>query len=103
MFNAIKSLFHKEHPDYAALVQQGAIIIDVRTPSEYQGGHIRGSRNIPLNMLQSRLAEIRQSNKPVITVCRSGARSASAKSLLAAAGLTVYNGGAWNVLENKLK
>ena len=103
MFNTIKNLFQRESPDFASLVREGAVIIDVRTPSEFQSGHIQGSRNIPLNLIQSKLSEIKKLNKPIITVCRSGARSASAKSMLVSAGLTVYNGGPWNVLENRIK
>jgi rhodanese-related sulfurtransferase len=41
-------------------------------------------------------------NKPIITCCRSGARSGMAKSVLAAAGVEVSNGGAWFMLEKKL-
>ena len=103
MINLIKNLFHKEKTDIAALLKQGAVIIDVRSVNEYQGGHIRGSRNIPLDAISSRISEIKKMNKPVITVCRSGARSGKAKSMLASAGLTVYNGGAWNSLESRIK
>jgi phage shock protein E len=38
----------------------------------------------------------------LITVCRSGSRSSMAKSILASAGIEVYNGGPWNSLEKKL-
>jgi rhodanese-related sulfurtransferase len=41
-------------------------------------------------------------NKPVITVCKSGARSAMAKTWLANASITVYNGGSWNSLSGKI-
>ena len=103
MINIIKNLFNKEKTDFASLVREGAVIIDVRTPGEFREGHIRGSRNIPLDSIQSRLAEIKKLQKPVITVCRSGARSNMARSILASEGVTVYNGGAWNVLKNRIK
>ena len=103
MFNSIKSLFQKEKTDFAKLVGEGAVILDVRTPSEFESGHIKGSRNLPLDRIQSQLSEIKKLNKPIITVCRSGGRSAAAKSILASAGLTVYNGGPWNVLKNRIK
>ena len=88
--------------DYAQLVKDGAQIIDVRTKSEYKSGHIKGSRNIPLNELSSRLDNIKK-DKPVITCCASGMRSASAKSILKSKGYTeVYNGGGWSGLQRKL-
>ncbi|MBI1341931.1 MAG: rhodanese-like domain-containing protein [Terrimonas sp.] len=88
--------------DFAALTSRGAQIIDVRTESEYKSGHIRGSLNIPLNTLQSKLSKLKK-DRPVITCCASGMRSASAKSILKAKGFTeVYNGGSWMGLQNKL-
>ena len=88
--------------DYAALVKNGAQIIDVRTPDEFRGGHIKGSVNIPLDRLQQNLAKIKK-NKPVITCCASGMRSASAKSILQTKGYTeVFNGGGWSGLQSKL-
>jgi rhodanese-related sulfurtransferase len=84
------------------LVQDGAQIIDVRTKSEYQDGHISGSTNIPLQSLNNNLARIRK-DKPVITCCASGMRSGSAKSILKSKGFReVYNGGGWISLRNKI-
>jgi rhodanese-related sulfurtransferase len=89
--------------DYAQLVKEGAQIIDVRTPSEFQSGHIRGSINIPLNNLESKLSKIKK-DKPVITCCASGMRSASAKGLLKSRGYSqVHNGGGWMSLQRKLQ
>jgi len=69
----------------------------------HRGGHIRGSVNIPLNTLQQSLSKIKK-DKPVITCCASGMRSASAKSILKASGFTeVHNGGGWMSLNNKIK
>jgi len=88
--------------DYAALVKNGASIIDVRTPGEYQTGHIKGTINIPLQSLNSNIARIKK-DKPVITCCASGMRSASAKSILLSNGFAeVHNGGGWMSLKNKL-
>ncbi len=88
--------------DYADLVRKGAMIVDVRTPGEFSSGHIKGSVNIPLDVISSRVQELKKKNKPVITVCRSGNRSGSAKSILESAGVEVYNGGAWDSLQNKI-
>lgn len=88
--------------DLKQLVQNGAQIIDVRTKGEYQGGHIKGSVNIPLQSITTNLSKIRK-DKPVITCCASGMRSSSAKSILKSNGFTdVYNGGGWMSLQNKI-
>lgn len=88
--------------DMKELVQNGAQIIDVRTRNEFQGGHIHGSINIPLQELSKNLSRIKK-DKPVITCCASGMRSASAKGILKANGITnVYNGGGWISLQNKI-
>ncbi len=89
--------------DFKALVQQGALIIDVRTPAEFKSGHLKASQNIPLDSIKTKAAELKKKGKTIITVCRSGSRSAMAKSMLKAAGLEVINGGAWDSLEQKLK
>lgn len=87
--------------NFAELVQNGAQIIDVRTKAEYESGHIAGSQNIPLQVLESNLGKIKK-DQPVITCCASGMRSGSAKSLLEAQGYEAYNGGGWASLGKKL-
>lgn len=103
MLNTLKQLFGLgPQVDYAELVKNGAQIIDVRTKGEYQGGHIRGSVNIPLQNLQNNFSKIKK-EKPVITCCASGMRSASAKSILKSNGFTqVHNGGGWMSLQKKI-
>jgi rhodanese-related sulfurtransferase len=104
MINTLKKLLGiGPAVDYAALVKQGAIILDVRSKGEYSGGHIRGSVNISVDTLSKNLGKLKDKNKPIITCCASGMRSASAKSILKANGYTeVYNGGGWSSLQNKL-
>jgi phage shock protein E len=87
--------------NFAELMQNGAQIIDVRTKAEYESGHIAGSLNIPLQVLESNLSRIKK-DRPVITCCASGMRSSSAKSLLEAQGYEAYNGGGWASLSRKL-
>jgi len=88
--------------DYKALVKSGALIIDVRTQSEFEGGHIKGAVNIPLHHLSNHLSKIKK-DRPVITCCASGIRSASAKSFLKSNGFdNVYNGGSWVTLKDKI-
>ncbi len=102
MIGILKKLLGGSSVNYAELVENGAQIIDVRSPQEFAGGHVRGSKNIPLNALQGQLSKIKK-DKPVITCCASGMRSASAKGILKSNGFTeVYNGGGWMSLNNKL-
>lgn len=101
MFSFLKKLFGPG-TDFKALAEAGAIIIDVRSPQEFDRGHIKGSKNIPVNIIQKEVNSLKKLNKPVITVCQSGARSGMAKSVLNAAGIEVYNGGSWNGLRAKL-
>ena len=78
-----------------ALVEQGAMVLDVRTPGEFSQGHAPGSRNIPLDRLSGQLKALNRS-KPILVCCASGARSAAAKAILDKAGFTqVRNAGPW--------
>ncbi|MBL7857795.1 MAG: rhodanese-like domain-containing protein [Cyclobacteriaceae bacterium] len=89
--------------DFAELVKNGATIVDVRTKGEYAGGHIKGSINIPLDQLESKLGQLKK-DKAIITCCASGMRSSSAKSILKSHGFeNVHNGGGWGNLNYKLK
>lgn len=98
----LSNLFGFKSVDYKSLIQNGAVIIDVRSPQEFKSGHIVGSLNIPLPALKQSLDKISK-EKVVITCCASGMRSASAKSILKSAGYReVHNGGGWMSLKNKL-
>ena len=89
--------------DYAQLVKEGAIILDVRTKGEYASGHIRGSVNISVDQLSANLHRLPNKQVPIITCCASGMRSASAKSILKTQGYArVYNGGGWGRLQSKI-
>jgi len=101
MFSFIKSLFGPS-TDYKALMLKGAIIIDVRSPAEFDNGHIKGAKNIPVNIIQREVATIKKMGKPIITVCQSGGRSSMAKTILKHQGIEVYNGGAWFKLNSKI-
>lgn len=105
MLNTIKQLFGLgPKVDYAEMVKNGAIILDVRSKEEFAGGHVKGSINIPVDQLKNNLSKLKDKNKPVITVCASGMRSAAAKSILKSNGFNqVYNAGGWSSLQNKIK
>ena len=103
MIATLKKIFGMgRKTDYPALMKEGAQIIDVRSQDEFRGGHIKGAVNIPLHLLRSNMTKIKK-DKPIITCCASGMRSASAKNMLESAGFTqVYNGGGWMSLQQKM-
>ena len=72
------------------LQQQGAILLDVREDTEWRAGHAPGARHIPLSLLPARMKDL-PARRTVITVCRSGHRSARAAALLAREGREVVN------------
>jgi rhodanese-related sulfurtransferase len=82
--------------DHFALLEQGAILIDVRTPAEFKDGHVPGSKNVPLDTIQNKVKKIENLNKPIVLCCRSGMRSGQATAILKRNGVqNVYNGGSW--------
>ncbi len=88
-------LFAKPYEEIRALearsrMDAGAILVDVREPQEWAAGHVEGARHLPLAQLGQRQREL-PVGRPVITVCRSGARSARAATLLAGQGREVSN------------
>jgi len=81
--------------DLGELIRKGALILDVRTPGEYAGGHVKGSVNIPLNLVDASIEKLKKKNQVIITCCASGMRSASARNILLANGIEAHNGGSW--------
>ncbi|MES2554782.1 MAG: rhodanese-like domain-containing protein [Bacteroidota bacterium] len=80
-------------------IANGAIILDVRTETEFDRGHIQGSINISLGTIRERYVEL-DKKKTYITCCSHGLRSVKVESLLKERGFRhVYNGGAWSDLE----
>jgi len=88
----------KKQDQIIDIISNGGIIIDVRTPQEYKGGHVKGSKNIPLNTIKGQIKSIQKMNKSVILCCASGARSAQATNILKSAGIEALNGGSWRSL-----
>ena len=68
-------------------------IVDVRSYSEFMGGHVAGSINIALNQIPERIEEIKQLKTPLILCCASGNRSGQAQHFLSQLGIECYNGG----------
>jgi rhodanese-related sulfurtransferase len=67
------------------LINDGAVVVDVREPAEFAAGHVIDSRNIPVAQIASRAGEL-PANKPVIVMCASGSRSTRAAAALRKAG-----------------
>jgi hydroxyacylglutathione hydrolase len=61
------------------------VLVDVRSRTEWDGGHLGGALHVPLAFLPDRLDELPR-DRPIVVYCRSGARSAIAASLLRASG-----------------
>ena len=81
------------------------LVIDVRSGSEFESGSIDGAINLPVQGLPDTLIDTGvELDHEVIVYCRSGRRSAQAKTLLKAAGFTlVFDGGPMGQLEHTLK
>ena len=80
------------------LMARGAQVVDVRSPAEFRGGHVPGSKNIPLDQIQTRSKELDPA-RPVLLCCASGSRSAMAIALLKQRGFSdVHNAGSWTAL-----
>ncbi len=85
------------------ILQQGATIIDVRTPGEYSMGHVEGSINIPLDQVTHKLNKIKKMKLPLVLCCASGVRSANATYYLKSNNIQeVYNGGRWSKVDRIL-
>ena len=95
--------FAKPETDYKTLVESGAQIIDVRTPTEFATGHIPNSINIPLMLLTKKVLKF-DKDRQIILCCASGMRSAAAKNTLLSIGFRfVHDGGSWRGLMNRIK
>lgn len=82
-----------------SLLDGKATVVDVRTPGEFAAGHHPRAKNIPVDQVQSRIAEFGDKSKPVVVYCASGNRSGRAKRMLEAAGYkNVINAGGFRDL-----
>ncbi|HAO14544.1 MAG TPA: sulfurtransferase [Tenacibaculum sp.] len=83
-------------------LEKGAVVLDVRTISEWDEGHSEGAKHIVLDTIPEHVEEIKSWDKPVIAVCRSGGRSGQATEFLSAKGIDVINGGPWQNVDKHL-
>ena len=80
-------------------IDNNAVIIDVRSESEFNSGNLEGSVNVPLKDLMYRVNEFKK-DKKYITVCTIGMRAESAKKFFKKRGYQVVNGGRWSNLKD---
>ena len=80
-------------------LEKGAVVLEVRTLEEWNEGHVEGSKHIVLTVIPLELEQIKSWEKPVIAVCRSGARSGQAAQFLSNNGIDTINGGPWQNVE----
>ena len=78
-------------------IADGALIVDVRTPEEFNAGNYKNSINVPLSDIEKNMKIFGDKDRPIIVYCRSGRRSSNAKKILEAHGYTkVLNAGAFS-------
>lgn len=107
VFGFLANLFFpgtKGKSDIPALVQGGALVIDVRTAGEFSGGSIKGAVNMPYDEISVKIGRVEtDKNRTIIVYCQSGGRSAAAKKSLEKIGYTqIINGGGFSDLSKLL-
>ncbi len=100
MLSFLKNLFGGgSNTELQEAINNGAFLVDVRTPGEFASGSVKGAVNIPLNNLQRNLSKFKN-KKSVVVFCASGMRSSQAKGILVRNGISsVYNGGPWHKVQ----
>ena len=84
-------------------LNKGAVIIDVRTPEEFNQEKLPNSINIPLQEFEGNLDNILKIKSPIILCCRGGVRSKKAHSILKEKRKDSINGGSWKSISFLLK
>ncbi len=80
-------------------LKKGAIVVDVRTGTEYDRGHFPDAFNIPVDRIAVSVDRLKAAKRPIIVCCNTGDRSALAVQQLKSKGIkNVYNGGNWEKL-----
>jgi phage shock protein E len=94
-FVAWKLLGMRRSPQQLATIQaaldDGAVLLDVRSAAEFQGGHLPGARNVPVAGVSGVAAELKASGRPVVVYCASGTRAGMAVRVLEGAGVEVVH------------
>lgn len=104
MFGFLKQLLGTpSSSELSEALGPGALLVDVRSESEFAAGSVPGAINIPLDEVEASLSAL-EGRTPIVVFCRSGNRSAKARSILIEHGITdVVNGGAWQEVASALE
>ncbi|QIZ77238.1 rhodanese-like domain-containing protein [Ferrimonas lipolytica] len=82
-----------------SLINDGAVLIDVRTTDEFLAGHIPNAHHLEYNTISTTIGKLHiPVSKPIVVYCRSGNRSGIAEKTLLKMGYTVHNAGGLNEL-----
>ena len=85
-------------------LKKGAIVVDVRTGTEYDRGHVADAFNIPVDRILVSAERLKEAKLPIIICCNTGERSKVAVQQLKSKGLKqVYNGGNWEDVARLMK
>jgi phage shock protein E len=100
MISFLKNLLGGNRANLVAIIESGARIIDVRSPAEFHSGHVAGSENIPLDVIEKKIGTANK-EEIIVLCCRSGTRSGMAAGKLRQMGFrNVHNGGSWTSLKS---
>ncbi|WP_298951641.1 rhodanese-like domain-containing protein [uncultured Nonlabens sp.] len=99
MFGLFKN---KKKETIQKYLKEGAQLLDVRTASEFNGSHIEGSKNIPVQVIDQQMTDL-DKEKPLIVYCAMGGRSNIAAVKLKAKGYKVVNAGGIGSMRKYLK
>ncbi len=104
MFEIFRKLFAQtDQSTLKEAIENGAFLVDVRTPSEFMKGSAKGAVNIPLDKLPGELSRFK-GKKNILVFCQSGSRSNQAKNILERNGFQqVLNGGTWQNVDQLTK
>jgi phage shock protein E len=93
----------KMNAEIKEYLEKEAVVLDVRTLEEWDEGHTESAKHIVLTVIPLEIEQIKSWGKPVIAVCRSGARSGQAAQFLNQNGVDAINGGPWQNVDQYLK
>lgn len=102
VFYAFRSTEERGADPLREALDQGALILDVRTVFEFHAGHVDGAVNIPVEDLEDRVGELGAPSRKVVVYCRSGTRSRRAASILRGAGYDVVDAGSMASLRSRI-
>lgn len=103
IFQAIKNLFGGSPKVDTKELVKNSYLVDVRSAAEFANGHVKGSVNIPMDLLSKNMKMLK-TKQPIVIFCQSGMRAGMAKAMLNKNGIDqVTNVGGWQKLKRELE